>query len=230
MSNRKDKVKLWEEFKKFISKGNVIDMAVGVIMGSAFSAIVTAVTNILLSICTWGVPGGLKGLVTVLPALNDAQKGMDAANGLGQFFESTELQTLATTEANHIYGADVIAENPNLIESVKTTILGKYTLHGTTYTYNMSATIDWGALINAVIAFLIISLFLFTVVKTFAYLQKKRAELKAAELELYYQKHPEERPVPAPEAPKAPTEVELLTDIKALLEKQNGVTQETKSE
>ena len=33
------------EFKKFISKGNVIDLAVGVIIGSSFSAIVTALTN-----------------------------------------------------------------------------------------------------------------------------------------------------------------------------------------
>ena len=62
------------EFKKFISKGNVLDMAVGVIMGSAFGAIVTAFTNILLSLCTWGVPGGLSGLVTVLPAANAGQK------------------------------------------------------------------------------------------------------------------------------------------------------------
>jgi len=33
------------EFKKFISKGNIIDLAVGVIIGSSFSAIVTALTN-----------------------------------------------------------------------------------------------------------------------------------------------------------------------------------------
>lgn len=33
------------DFKKFISRGNVVDMAVGVIIGSAFSAIVTALTN-----------------------------------------------------------------------------------------------------------------------------------------------------------------------------------------
>ena len=32
--------KFFEEFKKFITRGNVIDMAVGVIVGSAFTAIV----------------------------------------------------------------------------------------------------------------------------------------------------------------------------------------------
>ncbi len=37
-----------KEFKEFISKGNVIDLAVGVIIGGAFSAIVTnLVTNII---------------------------------------------------------------------------------------------------------------------------------------------------------------------------------------
>jgi len=35
----------FSDFKKFISRGNVIDMAVGVIIGGAFSAIVTALTN-----------------------------------------------------------------------------------------------------------------------------------------------------------------------------------------
>ncbi|MBB5182851.1 large-conductance mechanosensitive channel protein MscL [Catenisphaera adipataccumulans] len=37
-----------EEFKEFIARGNVIDMAVGVIMGSAFGSIVTSLVNDLL--------------------------------------------------------------------------------------------------------------------------------------------------------------------------------------
>lgn len=42
------------EFKKFINRGNVFDMAVGVIVGSAFTAIVTALTNnILKPITNW---------------------------------------------------------------------------------------------------------------------------------------------------------------------------------
>lgn len=36
---------MWKEFKEFISKGNVIDMAVGVIIGNAFANIVTAFTS-----------------------------------------------------------------------------------------------------------------------------------------------------------------------------------------
>ncbi len=39
----------WNEFKEFISKGNIIDMAVGVIIGNSFKAIVTSlVDNIIM--------------------------------------------------------------------------------------------------------------------------------------------------------------------------------------
>lgn len=38
-----------EEFKKFIARGNVIDLAVGVIIGGAFSAIVTSLVNNILT-------------------------------------------------------------------------------------------------------------------------------------------------------------------------------------
>jgi len=39
----------WNEFKEFISKGNIIDMAVGVIIGNSFKAIITSlVDNIIM--------------------------------------------------------------------------------------------------------------------------------------------------------------------------------------
>ncbi len=41
--------KFFDEFKTFISRGNVMDMAVGVIMGSAFTAIVNALVNNILT-------------------------------------------------------------------------------------------------------------------------------------------------------------------------------------
>ena len=70
MAKKNNKIKqLWADFKKFISRGSVIDMAIGVVIGGAFSAIVTSFTSILMSICTWAIPGGINGLVTVLPAL-----------------------------------------------------------------------------------------------------------------------------------------------------------------
>ena len=37
--------KFWEDFKKFIKRGNVVDMAVGVAVATAFTAIVTAFTK-----------------------------------------------------------------------------------------------------------------------------------------------------------------------------------------
>ena len=40
--------KFVSEFKEFISRGNVVDMAVGIIMGSAFTAIVTSLVDDLI--------------------------------------------------------------------------------------------------------------------------------------------------------------------------------------
>ena len=40
--------KFFSEFKKFITRGNVVDMAVGVIVGSAFTAIVNGLSNFIL--------------------------------------------------------------------------------------------------------------------------------------------------------------------------------------
>ena len=40
--------KFFTEFKKFITRGNVMDMAVGVIIGSAFTAIVNGLSNFIL--------------------------------------------------------------------------------------------------------------------------------------------------------------------------------------
>lgn len=46
--------KFFGEFKKFITRGNVVDMAVGVIVGSSFTAIVNAMSNnILKPIINW---------------------------------------------------------------------------------------------------------------------------------------------------------------------------------
>jgi large conductance mechanosensitive channel len=40
--------KFFTEFKKFITRGNVMDMAVGVIVGSSFTAIVNGMSNFIL--------------------------------------------------------------------------------------------------------------------------------------------------------------------------------------
>lgn len=41
--------KFFKEFRKFISKGNVLDLAVGVIIGGAFSTIVTSLTDNIIN-------------------------------------------------------------------------------------------------------------------------------------------------------------------------------------
>ena len=40
--------KFFQEFKKFITRGNIVDMAVGVIVGSSFTAIVNGLSNFIL--------------------------------------------------------------------------------------------------------------------------------------------------------------------------------------
>ena len=182
---KKEKGALKKEFMAFIARGNVLDMAVGVIIGGAFNAIVTALVNILMSVCTWWVPGGIKGLVTVLPAATDAQKGLNEGIGLGQKFQASDLQALGEALAKANYASQIandanyLLNNPNLIESAKSTILSKYTLHGATYTYNLSAVIDWGTFINAIISFVLIAITLFIIVKVANKMAKAREELKA---------------------------------------------------
>ncbi len=212
---KREKGKLWKEFKEFINKGNALMLAVGVVIGGAFSAITNAFVNILLSVCTWAVPGGLKGLVTVLPALNDTQRGVE---GIGQKF--TDI-TDATIKYAASQGVTITKDSDTFVQW-QTALKGLYTLHGSTWTYNMSAVIDWGTLINAAISFIIIALVLFIVVKVANAIAAKKKEIDAELLEAYYQKHPEERPAPVEPGLPEPTEKELLGQILLELKKSNG--------
>ena len=48
----------WGEFKQFISRGNVMDMAVGVIIGTAFTAIVNSlVKEVIMPFVGWLIGG-----------------------------------------------------------------------------------------------------------------------------------------------------------------------------
>lgn len=40
---------MWNDFKKFAFKGNIVDMAVGVVVGGAFSKIVSALVNNIIT-------------------------------------------------------------------------------------------------------------------------------------------------------------------------------------
>src|SRR6516162_7130841 len=49
---------LWDEFKTFAFKGNVIDLAVGVVIGTAFTGIINSlVKNIIMPLISLVVPG-----------------------------------------------------------------------------------------------------------------------------------------------------------------------------
>ncbi len=105
----KPKFKLWQEFKAFISKGSALDLAVGMIIGSAFTAIVTAL-----------VKGILQPLINMI-SLGDGKS----------------LQ--------------VVLRNPVVDEAgtiVKEAVI-----------------LDFGAVISAVITFLLTALVLFAVIK-----------------------------------------------------------------
>lgn len=64
--------KILNEFKEFISKGNVIDLAVGMIIGSAFTAIVSSlVSDIFTPILGFLIPeGGFSAFNDIGPGFN----------------------------------------------------------------------------------------------------------------------------------------------------------------
>lgn len=85
--------KFFGEFKKFITRGNVLDMAVGVIVGGAFTGIVNGLSNYILKpIINWVLAlvlgkEGLSGAVTYLSKAftTDATTGeqiIDLANSI----------------------------------------------------------------------------------------------------------------------------------------------------
>ena len=106
--------KVFAEFKKFITRGNVIDLAVGVIIGSAFTAIVTALTNNILKPL-------INGLLYIIIGQSDA----------------TAIYTFLVKEYDATGAIDLAK----------------------------SIYIDWGALINSIINFLLIAIILFVIVK-----------------------------------------------------------------
>lgn len=131
--------KFMGEFKEFISRGNVMDMAVGIIMGSAFTAIVTSLVNDM-----------------IMPIVGMLCAGVNIAD-------------LSVTVG--------------------------------------SATLKYGAFLQAIINFLIIALVVFCMVKALNMASKKA---------LAFRKTKEEE---VKEEPKPDPQIELLTQIRDLLEK-----------
>lgn len=167
--------KLFADFKAFISKGSVIDLAVGMIIGSAFTAIVTAlVNNILKPLINW-IPG---------------------ADGTGAL--QVVLRPAVTDETGKIVTEALI--------------------------------MDFGAVISAVITFLLTAIILFIIIKTIATAQKKQADIREKLKKEHEDKlRAEGKLPPLEEKPETPAEVkptteELLEQIRDLLAAQNKET------
>lgn len=105
--------KFFKEFKEFITRGNVLDMAVGIIIGGAFTAIITAIVSNVLT-----------------PLLNAIGASGDA-NGYGVL--------------------QVVLRDPKL--AADGSVL------------NEAIVIDFGAVISAIVTFLITAFVLFVIVK-----------------------------------------------------------------
>lgn len=131
---------MFKEFKEFIARGNVVDMAIGLVMGSAFTAIVNAVVDNIL---------------------------MPIISGL-------------TAGVNH--------------EDIVLTIGG--------------STLKIGLVINAIISFLIISLFMFFVVKAINAMRRDKDEVEEAPTTKTCQYCHSEIPVDAVRCPHCTSKLE----------------------
>lgn len=166
--------KFFKEFKEFITRGNVLDMAVGIIVGSAFTAIITAlVANILTPLINW-IPG---------------------------------------------------ADNTGALQVV----LRKAVLDEAGNVLTEALVIDFGAVISAVITFLITAFVLFIILKTINSIRKKGEKLR----EQLKKKGEEEIKDVAAESPAPVTQIEttddILREIRDLL-KANAKSSEEKAE
>lgn len=172
---KKHEFKLWKEFKAFISKGSALDLAVGMIIGSAFTAIVTALVN-----------GILKPLINWIP----------------------------------------ISETGDLLTELRPAVIENGVV------VREALVLDWGAVISAVITFLLTAIVLFAIIKVIntardfgkkesAKLQKqlRKGKITAEEAAAAQAKLDEEaaaKEAAAAPAPADPT-VELLREIRDLL-------------
>ena len=79
--------KFFEEFKTFITKGNVLDMAVGVIVGGAFGAITSSlVANVITPLLAWLFKAPNPDALNITLRAADEAAGTEAiVLGLGTF-------------------------------------------------------------------------------------------------------------------------------------------------
>lgn len=172
MKKERKKSTFWQDFKQFISRGNIVDLAVAVVVGAAFTAIVNSLVNdIIKPLIALLINGSFSEMVVVL-RYEDVDAGVEAI------------------------------------------------------------TLNYGNLIMAIITFLIDAFVIFTVIRVMRNLQKKVKEGGEA-LKGHFSKEVKEEKAPAAEAAPEPAPapapaaaaqedaavVELLTQIRDLLQK-----------
>ncbi len=80
---------MWKEFREFIERGNVLDMAVGIIIGAAFGTVISSLVNDI-----------------IMPPIGLALGGVDFANlfitlGSGQYSTLAEAQAAGAATINY---------------------------------------------------------------------------------------------------------------------------------
>ena len=83
--------KFFADFKKFITKGNIVDLAVAVVVGTAFNKIVTSLVNdIIMPLITWLVgANSLADLsLTLRESVNDAGEIVKLTWNYGNFLQT----------------------------------------------------------------------------------------------------------------------------------------------
>lgn len=93
--------KFFAEFKKFITRGNVVDMAVGVIVGSSFTAIVNGLSNFVL-----------KPIINWILALIF---GKDSLAEIFTFLTRVDTTKDVLDEAGNVVGTEIV---PDLTQSI----------------------------------------------------------------------------------------------------------------
>lgn len=94
--NKKKKPGILKEFKTFITRGNVIDMATGVIVASAFTKIITALTNnVFLPVVNYLVSLATNGKqVLLISVLNKQPYFLESVNDAGEVVKTVNPECI----------------------------------------------------------------------------------------------------------------------------------------
>jgi large conductance mechanosensitive channel len=81
---------MWREFKEFVNRGNVMDLAIGVIIGAAFGKLVSSFVDDLIAPILGKVLGGidLNAMRLVLGSKTEGEKVVEVALRYGSFIQA----------------------------------------------------------------------------------------------------------------------------------------------